>query len=263
MKITKQQFLYRYGPWAVITGASSGIGEEFSYQLSEYGINLVLVARREDRLLSIAEKIKTLSGVEVRIVLADLSGDEYMQVIKNATGDIDVGFLVNSAGFAVTGNFIENSVDSELALLDVNCRAPLMLAHHFANKMLLVNKGGIVFLSSVVAFSAIRGWAGYAASKSYNLLLSETLAYELSENNIDVLTLCPGATNTEFLKKSGLKETIGADVSMVVSKALGALGVKKVLIPGFINKYNVFWSNFLPRRFNAWFSGFMLKKVRK
>jgi short-subunit dehydrogenase len=128
--------------------------------------------------------------------------------------------------------------------------------------MSLRNKGGIVFLSSIVAFSAIKGWAGYAASKSYNLLLSETLAYELSSYNIDVVTLCPGATTTEFLKKAGLREDIGIDLAKVVNEALNALGVKNIVIPGFINRYNIFWSNILPRKFNAWFSSFMLNKVK-
>lgn len=257
-----RQFAHSYGPWALVTGASSGIGEEFAYQLSKYGLNLVLLARREEKLINIANKIRISTNSDVRIICADLSNDDYIHKVVNATCDIDVGLLVNSAGFAVSGDFIKNNLDTELAMLSVNCKAPLYLTHHFANKMIGRERGGIIFLSSIVAFSAINGWAGYSASKSHNLLFSESLAYELLPYNIDVVTLCPGATRTEFLKKAGLKQNIGADVSSVVSEALYALGVKKIVIPGFQNKYNIFWSNIFPRRFNVWFSSLMLKRHR-
>lgn len=258
----KQQFLQSYGPWAVVTGASSGIGEEFSYQLSEYGINLVLVARREKRLIEISKKINSETGVDVRIVCVDLSADEFISQVLSATDDIDVGMLINSAGFAITGDFVKNSIESELEMFNVNCKASLVLAHHFANRMLTRRRGGIIFLSSIVAFSAIKGWAGYSASKAHNLLLSESLAHELSTYNIDVVALCPGATRTEFFTKAGLREHIGGDVKRVVKEALSALGVKVIVIPGFLNKYNNFWSYILPRRLNVWVSSFMLKKFK-
>jgi len=256
------KFIQKYGQWAVVTGASSGIGEEFTYQLSAAGINLVLIARSENKLMAIAEKIKDNSNVEVRVVCTDLSNDGFIQDIVAVTNDIDVGLLINSAGFAVTGDFTKNDIAMELAQFNVNSRAPLLLSHHFSNKMLARGRGGIIFLSSVVAFSATRGWAGYAASKSHNLLLSETMAYELAPHNVDVLTLCPGATRTNFLTKAGLKDNVGSDVSSVVGEALSALGSKKIVIPGFINKYNNFWSGILPRKFNVWVSSLILEKYK-
>src|SRR6516165_1434701 len=126
-----KNFLERFGPWAVVTGASSGIGEAFAQRLAGIGMNLVLVARREDRLRKLADNLQGAHSVNVRIVPADLSRHDFLPPIEQATADLEVGLLVNNAGIATTGKFLDNDLPEELALLHINNRATLILAHHF------------------------------------------------------------------------------------------------------------------------------------
>jgi short-subunit dehydrogenase len=121
-------FVERFGPWVLVTGASSGIGEAFARHLAEAGMNLVLVARREDRLRKLAEDLQSQHSVSTRVVPADLSQDDFLPMIERATDDLQVGLLVNNAGIATTGNFLDNDLRAELAMLDINNRAPLILA---------------------------------------------------------------------------------------------------------------------------------------
>src|SRR6516162_6540984 len=130
-----KDFVERFGQWAVVTGASSGIGEAFARQLAETGMNLVLVARREDRLKKLADDLQGAHSVNVRVVSADLSHHDFMPPIEQATADLQVGLLVNNAGIATTGKFLDNDLAEELALLHVNNRATLILAHHFGQPM--------------------------------------------------------------------------------------------------------------------------------
>ena len=119
-----RNFVERFGPWALVTGASSGIGEQFARRLAEAGLNLVLIARREDRLRKLAEDLQSEHSVSTRVVPVDLSQDDFLPVIEQATNDLQIGLMVNNAGFANTGKFLDNDLGSELALLHVNSRAP-------------------------------------------------------------------------------------------------------------------------------------------
>src|SRR5262249_3071292 len=184
-----KDFVERFGPWALITGASSGIGEAFARRLAEYGLNLVLVARRENRLRKLADELQGHHSVSARVVPVDLSRDDFLPAIEQATADVQVGLLVNNAGIATSGNFLDNDLDSELALLHVNSRAPLVLTHHFAKAMRQRGRGGIIFLTSAVAFAGVPSWSNYAASKAYDLVLAEGLAKELHKDGVSVLAL--------------------------------------------------------------------------
>src|SRR5262245_3073926 len=126
-----KDFVERFGPWGLVTGASSGIGEAFARRLAEYGMNLVLVARREDRLRKLADDLQSHRSISTRVVPVDLSREDFLPAIEQATADVQVGLLVNNAGIATSGNFLDNDLDSELALLHVNSRAPLVLTHYF------------------------------------------------------------------------------------------------------------------------------------
>ena len=128
-------FVERYGPWALVTGASAGIGAEFARQLSEMGLNLVVVARRRKRLEDLASDLESKNKVQVRIVTADLSQPNFLPVILSVTNSIEVGLLVNNAGFGLAGHFLEHELEEELHLLNVNCRAPLILTHEFGRQM--------------------------------------------------------------------------------------------------------------------------------
>ena len=237
----------RYGPWALVTGASSGIGAEFARQLARAGLNLVLVARRKARLDQLAEQIEEQHRIQVRTVRTDLSRPDFIADILSVTQAIEIGLLVNNAGFGLAGNFLDHDMDEELALLDVNCRAPLILTHAFGRKMVRRERGGIVFVSSVSGYIATPLEASYAASKAYELFLAESLRYELRKHGVDVLALCPGVTNTEFHELAGMRSVAAMPVEPVVAAALEKLGKRSAVVTGWHNRMLVFCLKFAPR----------------
>jgi short-subunit dehydrogenase len=260
-----KNFVERFGPWVLVTGASSGIGEAFARRLADVGMNLVLVARREDRLRKLAEDLQTKHSVSTRVVPVDLSHDDFLPVIQQATADVDVGLLVNNAGIATAGKFLDNDLRAELALLHVNNRAPLILAHHFGGLMRKRRRGGMIFVASTVAFAGVPSWSNYAASKAYDLVLAEGLAKELYQNGISVLALCPGPTRTEFWPQ-GTKPSSPMPPQAVVDVALKKLGRRTTVVAGWLNSIVTFSTRLVPRSWNAtifgWAVGGMLKGVK-
>jgi len=243
-------FVGRFGPWALVTGASSGIGEAFARRLAELGMNLVLIARREDRLRKLAEDLQSEHSVSARVVPVDLSQDDFLPIIEQATNDLQIGLLVNNAGFANTGKFLDNDLGSELALLHVNSRAPLILAHHLGRSMQQCGRGGMIFVSSTVAFAGVPSWSTYAASKAQELVFAEGLAEELRQDGISVLAVCPGPTQTEFWF-SGAKPFFLLQPNAVVDVALKKLGRKTAVVAGRTNSIIAFSTRLLPRSWNA------------
>ena len=242
-----ESFYQKYGSWALITGASSGIGEEFARQLAALKFNLVLIARRKQRLEILSNELINKHHVEVKIIAVDISADNFLSQIELVTNSLDIGLLINNAGFALTGNFSDNTIEKELSLLNVNCRAPLILLHYFGNEMIRRGKGGIINVASAAAFLPMPFWANYSASKAYLLHLSEGLWFELKEKNVDVLALCPGATKTEFSKVAGTKNA-GMEASEVVKIALQKLGKKPTVIAGSGNRVMTFILKFFSRK---------------
>jgi uncharacterized protein len=260
-----KNFVERFGPWALVTGASSGIGEAFARRLAEIGMNLVLVARREDRLRKLAEDLHSQHSVSTRVVPVDLSQDDFLPVIEQATADVPVGLLVNNAGIATTGNFLDNDLGSELALLHVNSRAPLILAHHFGRVMRQRGRGGIIFVASTLAFAGVPSMSNYAGSKAHDLVFAEGLAKELRHDGISVLALCPGPTRTE-LWPSGSDPGPAMQPRAVVDIALKKLGRKTTVVAGWTNSLTAWATRLLPRSWNAtifgWVVGGMLRGVK-
>ena len=248
-------FVERYGPWALVTGASAGIGAEFARQLSEKGLNLVLVARRRQRLEDLARDLESRNKVQVRIVTVDLSQSDFLPTILSVTNSIEIGLLVNNAGFCLAGHLIEHELEKELQLLDVNCRAPLVLTHVFGRQMAQRKRGGIIFVSSVSAYIATPFEASYAASKVYELFLAESLGYEFKKKGVDMLALCPGSTDTEFHAIAGSRPVAAMAVEPVVRLALKKLGKTSVAIPGWHNRLLVYLLKFTPRRVHSYFAG--------
>ena len=240
-------FKEQYGPWALVTGASSGIGAEFAVQLARAGLNLILVARRKPRIDHLAQQLEEKNKIRVRTVRADLSQRGFLSDIISASRSIEVGLLVNNAGFGLAGNFLDHEIEKEAALLDVNCRAPLILTHAFGRKMAERKRGGIIFVSSVSAYIATPLEATYAASKAYELFLAESLRYELKKEGVDVLALCPGVTSTEFHELAGVRAVASMPVAPVVAAALKKLGKKSSVITGWHNRALVAFLKFAPR----------------
>src|SRR5438552_15908207 len=171
-------FAARFGPWAVVTGASSGIGEAFARQLAAKGIQLVLIARRDDRLRKLADDLQDRHSVNTRIVPVDLAADDFLPVIAEATHDLDVGLLVNNAGVLRAGRFLDHDLHDELNQLNLNTRAVLVLAHTFGRRLRERRRGGVVFLASTLAFAGVPGMSSYAASKAHALTFAEGYARE-------------------------------------------------------------------------------------
>lgn len=254
-------FLRRFGPWALITGASSGIGAEFARQLAGRGFNLVLVARRKQRLDDLARRLNGDTKTQVKVIAVDLTHPDFLHVILAETASIEVGLLVNNAGFGLAGKFIDHEMERELDLLNVNCRAPLLLSHVFARQMARRNRGGIIMVSSVSGYLATPFEATYAASKVYELFLAESLRYELRNHGIEVLAICPGSTDTEFHHLAGSLAVASMAVQPVVHAALQNLGKKPVTIPGWHNRLLVGLLKLTPRRLHTVFAGRVMGKL--
>lgn len=256
-------FVRKYGPWALVTGASSGIGAEFVRQLAAKGLDLVVVARRRARLEQLRAELARQYPIALRVVAVDLAAPGFIESIREATADIEIGLLVNNAGFGVAGPFLENSLARELELLDVNCRAPLVLSHVFGREMVRQGRGGIVFVSSVVGFVAIPFMSHYAASKAHGLFFGEGLGYELKRSGVDVLVLCPGGTETEFQEVAGVRALSAMPAAPVVSQALRALGRKPVVVAGLRNRLFIGSARVAPRWLMTQILGSVFDKLRR
>jgi short-subunit dehydrogenase len=199
----------------------------------------------------------------VRTVAADLARHDFAEAILAATGSVEVGLLVNNAGFGLAGEFLAHELARELELLDVNCRAQIVLTHRLAKQMVRRQKGGIIFVSSVSAFIATPYEGTYAASKVHELFLAEALGYELRKDGVDVLALCPGSTDTEFHELAGSRAVAAMSVEPVVRVALETLGKKPVAIPGWHNRLLVYFLKFTPRRLHTYFAGRVMGNLAK
>ncbi len=256
-------FKEKYGPWALITGASSGIGFEFAHQLAALGLNLVLVARRKERLDTLAIALQKKYAIQCKVIPIDLSQSDFLPAIEKLSSELEISLLINNAGFGTTGEFVESDLETEIKLLHVNCRAPLILAHHFGKKMKDRKKGGIIFSASIVAFTAAPLWSNYAASKAYDLFLAEALAHELKNSGVDVLALCPGTTEAEFQEVAGTRMFMAMSAEAVVHRALKKLGHTYVTIPGILNQLNVLSIKLMPHTWSTLIFGRIIRYIRK
>lgn len=255
----------RYGPWAVVTGASSGIGEAIARELAARGLHLVLCARRKDRLDALAAELAGQHGTQARAVEVDLARPGFVSVIEQATADLDVGLLVNNAGFGDKGPFLGTGIDTHVRMLDTNCKAPLILTHALAPRLVARGRGGILFTSSTAAFQGLPFATHYAATKGYDLQLAEGLWYELRPRGVDVVALCPGPVDTEGPRRTGVKPAKVPvqimDPRTVAVFGLDALGGGPVAVPGLTNRLLHALVKLVPRRLATAVSGRMILRV--
>lgn len=225
-----------YGPWAVVTGASEGIGRAFAQRLAAAGLNVALVARRESELAELAAELEREHGTQAVVVAADLGEAEGRALVSEATANLDVGMFVAGAGFGTSGAFLEGGLGAELDMLAVNCEAVLVQSHEFGRRFAARGNGGIVLLSSIVGFQGVPRAAHYAATKAYVQTLAEGLSRELSDAGVDVLSCAPGPVRSGFAARADMK--LGATVSpdVVASQALRALGRRTTVAPGGLSK---------------------------
>lgn len=238
----------RYGPWAVVTGASSGIGREMARCLAEAGLNLVLVARSRNVLEQLAVDLSARHGIDVRVVDSDLALETGLDAVESATGDLDVGLLVAAAGFGTSGAFLEASIEKELEMLDLNCRAVLEMSQHFGRRFARRGRGGLVLMSSIVGLQGTPRAAHYAATKAYVQALAEALHVELAPFGVDVLASVPGPTNSGFAARAGMRMGMALKPADVARPTLDALGRRSTVLPGTLSKVLAYSLAPLPRR---------------
>lgn len=195
--MTPEEFRNTYGPRALVTGASSGIGLAFAEELASRGLDLVLTARRTDHLDVLAERLHSSFGVRTRVIGADLSDAAAPSRLLEATRGEDIGLVVSNAGFNVKGAYETKDASAMAKMLTVNCHAPMQIAHGFIPRLKARGKGGIMFTASVEGLIGCPYSTAYSASKALVVSLGEGLWGEMQGTGVDVLTLCPGATESE------------------------------------------------------------------
>jgi uncharacterized protein len=258
MKDTKT----KYGSYALITGASSGIGEEFARRLASEKYNLILVARRIERLEKLASELSSANGIDVIPVQLDLSEENFIEKLKPIIEEKEIGILINNAGVGSTGEFITADPDYEVKMVKLNCIAPTILTHYILRKMIERKNGAIIFLGSVVAFQPTPFMATYSATKVFNMFLGNALWWELKKYNIDVLVINPGGTETEFQRIADAKAgPVPRTPENVVDTALNALGKKPNVVDGFLNKLLSISSRFTTKKFIVSSSGKITDKL--
>ena len=213
----------RYGEWALVTGASAGIGASFARALAREGVSVVLSARREDRLRDLATEL-TRSGVAMRVVPLDLSSPGSVAELAAAVSDLDLGILVNNAGVGYAGRFEPQDSARLREMLELNCAAPMLLTHALLPRLRARGRGAVLFTGSQAARQPLPLHAVYAATKAFDGFLGEALWAELRSSGIDVLVVEPGSTETEFQQVAGELPHAGQSPDEVVAVALERLG---------------------------------------
>ncbi|HSG71516.1 MAG TPA: SDR family oxidoreductase [Planctomycetaceae bacterium] len=201
--------------WALITGASSGIGMEFARRLAALGMHLVLTARRESEMKQLADELDTRHGTRCEIIPLDLSVAENVGILDNRIRelDIEIELLVNNAGFGLVGTFEETDPDRVMEMVRLNIGTLTELSYRLARPMVERKHGAIINVASVAAFQPVAYMGAYAASKSYVMHFSEALWAELKDHGVTVMALCPGVTKTSFFDVAGVPEWLKSQSS--------------------------------------------------
>lgn len=240
-------------PYAIVTGASAGIGEAFAKHLARKRYNLLLVARRRERLDGLAGKLTEEHGVAAEALAADLGDAAGVALVEERLAKGDTDLLVNNAGFGTVGEFSRLPIDREMAQLDLNVRALMRLSHAALAPMVERKSGAIINVASMAGFQPIPFNATYAASKAFVLHFSEALHEEAKEYGVTVTCLCPGPVKTEFQDVAGLDEVpvpafAWESVDSVVESALSAVRARRAIaIPGVFNAMSAAGIRLAPR----------------
>ena len=244
--------------WAIVTGASGGMGAEFTKALAKRGYSVLAVARGLEPLVRMAEDLKKV-GALIETLAADLASAEGLRTVVDraqALGDIEL--LVNNAGLSTSGDFLDQSADTEIQSIRVNVEALYTLTRMIVPGMVERKRGGILNIASIVAFQAIPYWTTYAATKAFVLAFGEGLAYELRDSGVRVVTVCPGFTKTGLYAESGVPGMAGrllpfATPEQVVRVALAAYDAGRVVrVVGLTNRVLAVSGALTPRFILRW-----------
>jgi uncharacterized protein len=240
--------------WALVTGASAGIGEALAVELAASGAHLILTARRVDRLKALAARLETEYRIQTQIIPADLADPAAPQQLYDATEGrgTAVDVLVNNAGFGYYGEFVRGETTWQRTMVDVNCAAVVDLTRLFLPRMIERRRGDIMIVASTAAYQPVAYMATYAATKAFDRMLAEALAEETARFGIRVSALCPGPTESEFGEVAGVR--VGENRKSQSAQQVARLGLegmvkgKPWLIPYAGGRIQVFLQRFVPRR---------------
>lgn len=241
--------------WVLITGASSGFGEEFARQYAEQGHSLVLVARRLERLQALAESLRRQFSVEVVVEQVDLSDVAAIILLHQRIREqgIEIDILINNAGHGLQGPFLDSTLDGAMAMVQLDVASLTAMTHLFAQEMRTRGHGKILLVASMLAFQGVQNFAVYSASKAYVLRLGEALHRELKRDGITVTVLCPGMSDTGFAKTAQQKITTLLKLLMMQASPVVRAGIRALqsggisVVPGLANKGIVFFMWATPR----------------
>src|SRR5213593_3023054 len=231
----------RFGPWALVTGASSGIGKEFARQIAAAGINVVLVARRDALLAGLGRAISQEFDVQYRALAMDLSQEGFIAGLSDATHDIDIGLVVSNAGTGNPGEFLKLDRQLLKETLRLNTMSHLDIAHHFGARLTKRRRGGLILVGAMGAENGIPCMANDGGAKAYVHSLGEALHFEFKPLGVYVTVLAAGFTNTAVLEKFGLDPKTmpmkPMSIEQCVSEGLsGLLKNRSKIVPGRLNR---------------------------
>ena len=231
-------FSARYGPWAMVLGASNGIGASFARQIADQGVNVVLVARRAGPLEEAASEIAAATGVETRAVAIDLTADDMLEQLAAGTDDLDLGLVVYNAGADQVDYFLRRPQSDADFIVRLNCVGPTKVAYRFGQRLTARGSGGLILVSSLASISGCGGTAVYSASKAFDQLLAESLWFEWAPLGVDVLCLLAGVTDTPSFRNAGAdpQEHGGMDAADVAREGLENLGNGPTWVAGDSNR---------------------------
>jgi uncharacterized protein len=243
--MNRDRFQKQYGPWALVAGASKGLGAEYARQVAGLGLNVLIVARRAEALEALARELQQRAGVQVRAIACDLADPGAAEEIARQTADLEIGLLIYNAAVTTVAPFFELTLDEHLRMLQTNMRTPLELVYRLGAPMRERRRGGIILMSSLSAAQGSPLISDYAATKAYNRVLAEGLWDELERDGVEVLVSLPAAiARVESGQSSG-----GMDPRKVAGETLAALGRGPAVIPGWTNRAAAFaLSHLMPRR---------------
>lgn len=260
-------FAKRYGRWAIVAGASQGIGAAYAEDLASRKLNLILIARRSDVLQSLADRLSRKYQVKVRPIVLDLADSDAPERICREVSDLEVGLLVYNAAFSAIGPFLERPMDDHIKEIRTNAFTPMKLLYLLSQPMLARSRGGIILMSSLSAFQGSPYISTYAATKAFNIVLAEGLWDEWRDRRVDILVCVSGAVKTPNFVASEPSHTGGLgdmtmDPDQVVREALNALGKQPYVIPGRMNRVSSFvMRHLLPRKLAVKLMGRVLRKM--
>ncbi len=249
----------RFGPTALVTGASDGIGRAIAVQLAEQGFDLILVARGHTALRELALDLEVRFGTETTVIPIDLSAPDAVATVLEETRGAQIGLVVTAAGFGSVGPFLHQDMASEINMVDLNCRSVVALSHGFASRMAQQGRGGIVLFGSLVGFQGAPLSATYAATKGFVQSFAEGLAPELSAQGVSVLSVAPAQVGTGFAARAGMQMGKAAPPETVAKGALAALGKRGTVRPGFLAKFLGWSLAMLPRWGRVKIMGIIMK----